>query len=91
LFVNETIGLLQVFSYFVILFEFVRHLHLDKLSDQLGVGFEQFYLRKITVLKVVGGKIDSRSFCHYVDYYLNDSLLLKSVTSMLVALEVAKH
>jgi hypothetical protein len=55
------------------------------------VGFEQFYLRKIAVLKVVGGKIDSRSFCHYVDYYLNDSLLLKSVTSMLVALEVTKH
>lgn len=55
------------------------------------MGLEQFNFGEIAVFKMVCRKINARSFRHYVDDDLNDSLLLKCVTRMLVTFKVTKN
>lgn len=90
LFRNQTICLFKRLSHFIIGRLLYFHLHLYEFFEQLGLSFKNLNFRQVTLFEVVRIQVDTWSLGHEVDNYLDKSLLFKSVTSVLVALQVAE-
>lgn len=67
------------------------NLHFDEFFNQLGLCFQKLNFNGVTVQEMVRCQVQTRSFGHQVDYHLDDPLLVKCVTGVLIALKVAKR
>jgi hypothetical protein len=87
--VDESVSLLKVFSNSSVDLSFCDHLEVHELSDKLALSTHEFSFSTVRVTEVVSVEVNSRSFSHKVNDYLNQPLLLKAITDVLVALHVA--
>ena len=65
-------------------------MHTDEFANDASLSLECFNLSSVRVFEVVGSKIHPGALRHQVNYNLDESLLLESITSVLIALHVLK-
>ena len=88
LLVDETVGLLKDLTNVIVGSELSVHLHPDEVLHDADLRLKSVDLRPVGVFEVDGGQVDSWALGHQIDDDLDKSLLLKHVTSVLIALNV---
>lgn len=90
LLIYQSVGLFEDFTDIIVGSKLDIHLHTDELSHDTSLGFQCVDLGPVRVLEVIGSEVHPRSLGHQVNKDLDQSLLLKRVTRVLVALHVLK-
>jgi hypothetical protein len=60
-------------------------------TNQMGFSLKALDFCQVRISEMCGTQVQSWSFCHLIDYCLNQPLLLKKIRCMLIALEVGVY
>ena len=88
LLVNESVGLFEDLTNVSICLEFDVHLHSNEFFHDANLSVESIDLGSVRVFKVIRLEIHSWTSCHDINHDLNQTLLLKSITSVLICFQI---